>query len=131
MAEEMIRELIKSQEKENTGMGIANSVIVRKPGEEPKLLKGDEIEKELVRMGLYLELSDLDEEGLIAVFDSRKSFVVSGHKYVFCPVMVVHKGKEDTECLSEEEICRAVIELMEAEETLTYDNTDFKAYRLW
>ena len=74
MAEEMIRELIKSQEKEKSEKRIANSVIIKKPGEEPKLLKGDEIEKELIRMGLFQELSDLDEEGLIALFDSRKSF---------------------------------------------------------
>ncbi len=135
IAGDMITELMKSQNKEmkvnDLCKKIADTVVVKKPGDDPRLIKGEDIDKELVTMGLFLELSDIEETGLIAVYDSRKSFELSDHKYVFGPVMVCHKGKENTECLSEDEICEAVIKLMDAEVSLTYDETDFKAYKIW
>ncbi len=131
MAEALIRELIKSQENRHNVERKADSVIIRKPGEEPRLVKGDDIDRELVQFGVFLELCDIEDTDLIAVFDSRKSFEIAGTKYVFGPVMVVHRGKNGAECMTEEEICTAAIELMDMEVTLSYDGTDFKAYEIY
>ena len=131
MSEALIKELIKSQENRHNVERKADSVIIRKPGEEPRLVKGDDIDRELVQFGVFLELCDIEDTDLIAVFDSRKSFEIAGTKYVFGPVMVVHRGKNGTECMTEEEICTAAIELMDMEVTLNYDGTDFKAYEIY
>ncbi|MCR5233112.1 MAG: hypothetical protein K6E53_04305 [Lachnospiraceae bacterium] len=131
MAEEMIRELKRAQKNMCERTRIADSVILKSPGQEPVLVKEDAIDRELINFGLFLELYDLDaENGLIMVFDSRKSFEIGSTKYVFGQVMVVHKGRNGTECMTEEEICQAVIDLMDSEVPLNYDGTDFTVYKL-
>ena len=49
----------------------------------------------------------------------------------FGPVIVLHKGESDVECLSESEICGAVIFLMDSEVTLCYDGQEFTAFELF
>ena len=131
MAEKMIRELKRCQAKGQTGISKADSVIMKSPGKDATLVRGTDIDRELVNFGLFLELCDLGDSGLIAVFDSRKSFELNEKKYVFGQVMVVHKGVNDTECLTEEEICMAVLLLMDSEVTLNYDGEEFKAYEIY
>ena len=130
MAEKMIRELLKDQENSGKDTKTADVVVLKKPGREPELVRGEQIDKELVNLGMFLELCDLGDTGLIAVFDTRKSFEIGDKKYVFGTVIVVHKGENGTECMTEEEICRAVITLMDSEATLNYDGTDFTVYEL-
>lgn len=130
MTEKMINELMKNHEDTVKNSKLADVVVIKKPGKEPELLRGEQIDREIVNLGLFLELCDLGDTGLIAVYDSRKAFDISGKKYVFGTVIVVHKGKNGTECMTEDEICRAVITLMDSEVTLSYDGEDFKAYEM-
>ena len=130
MTEKMINELMKNHEDTVKNSKLADVVVVKKPGKDPELIRGEQIDREVVNLGLFLELCDLGDTGLIAVYDSRKSFDISGKKYVFGTVIVVHKGRNGTECMTEEEICRAVITLMDSEVTLSYDGEDFKAYEI-
>lgn len=130
MTEKMINELMKNHEDTVKNSKLADVVVIKKPGKEPELIRGEQIDREIVNLGLFLELCDLGDTGLIAVYDSRKAFDISGKKYVFGTVIVVHKGKNGTECMTEDEICRAVITLMDSEVTLSYDGEDFKAYEI-
>lgn len=131
MVETMMKKMMDTQRISIGDVKVADSVMVRSPGEEPKLLKGDDIDKELVNFGLFIESCDLFDEGLVIVYDSRKSFGIGSKKYIFGQVMVLHKGGVfGTECMTEEEICRAAIVLMDSEVTLNYDGEEFTAYEI-
>ena len=97
MTEKMINELMKNHEDTVKNSKLADVVVIKKPGKEPELIRGEQIDREIVNLGLFLELCDLGDTGLIAVYDSRKAFDISGKKYVFGTVIVVHKGKNGTE----------------------------------
>ena len=110
---------------------LADSAIKRQPGHEPEFLKGKQIDREIARMGLFMERYDVEDDAFSIFYDSRQVIIVNGIKYVFGNAVVLHKGDHATECLSEEEACRAVIFLMDSEIDLNYDGVDFKAYELF
>ena len=117
-----------NKDEDITGITISDGVVYKRPGEDPKIIRGNTIDKELIKLGLFLELYEIKHTDLIAVFDSRKAFEMSDKKYVFGPLMIMHKGEKGTECLTEDEICCSVIILMDAEVKLSYDGHDFKAF---
>ena len=65
------------------------------------------------------------------IYNCKNVIEVNGIKYSFGPVIVLHKGESDVECLSESEICGAVIFLMDSEVTLCYDGREFTAFELF
>ena len=107
---------------------VADGILYQKAGEDPKIIRGEDIDKEVIKLGLFLELHEIKYTGLVAVYDSRKSFDLGGKKYVFGPLMIMHKGEKNTECLTEDEICCSAIILMDAEVKLSYDGTEFRAF---
>ena len=68
---------------------------------------------------------------MVVLYNSKNVIEVNGIKYSFGPVIVLHKGESDVECLSESEICGAVIFLMDSEVTLCYDGREFTAFELF
>ena len=110
---------------------MANGAVLKQPGKEAKIIKGKELEREIARLGLFMERHDVEDEDMVVLFNSKHVIEVNGIKYSFGPVIVLHKGESDVECLSESEICGAVIFLMDSEVTLCYDGREFTAFELF
>lgn len=96
-----------------------------------KIIKGKELEREIARLGLFMERYDVEDEDMVVLYNCKNIIEVNGIKYSFGPVIVLHKGESDVECLSESEICGAVIFLMDSEVTLCYDGREFTAFELF
>ena len=73
----------------------------------------------------------MEDEDMVVLYNCKNVIEVNGIKYSFGPVIVLHKGESDVECLSESEICGAVIFLMDSEVTLCYDGREFTAFELF
>lgn len=110
---------------------MANGAVLKQPGRGAKIIKGKELEREIARLGLFMERYDVEDEDIVVLYNCKNVIEVNGVKYSFGPVIVLHKGNDDVECLTESEICKAVIFLMDSEVTLCYDGREFTAFELF